>query len=132
MEINYNTDVLATTPTYREVRFFLLSLFFFRCCDAAHGCGVLKPTWLSGAQFIEEKNGTYKWNQPGLQANYYTERVKDRVMLQINQVPNDIQDFDASTFKKSIDNIDSVFALPSYCKAGTKCSLFSTCRAVGK
>merc|ERR1712019_6566 len=100
-----------------------------QCCDAAHGCGVLKPTWLSGAIFVGESNGYYKWNQKGLQDNFYVERASDRVMVRINQVPNDIQDFHPDTFKNTVD--PSVFELPSYCKPG-KCSYLSTCRAVGR
>jgi len=100
-----------------------------QCCSAANGCGVLKPTWLSGAQFVAEENGNYKWNQKGLQDNFYYERVTDRVMTQINQVPNDIQYYDADSFKNTVDA--SVFELPSYCKQ-TSCSYASTCRAVGK
>ena len=53
-------------------------------------------------------------------------------MLGIHQVPDDIQDYDPKTFKSTIDNIDDVFKLPSYCVAGTKCSLLSACRVVGK
>ena len=105
--------------------------FNFRCCDAAHGCGVLKPTWLTGAQFISEDNGIYKWNQKGLQDNFYYERASDRVMLEIDQVPNDTQYYDPDSFKKTIDNIEEIFMLPSYCQKETKCSYLSTCRAVG-
>ena len=110
----------------------MLSIFVFRhrCCSAANGCGILKATWLTGAKFISEENGVYKWNKAGLQANYYLERASDRVMLEINQVPNDIQDFNPKSFKRSIDKENDIFKLPSYCKV-QKCSLFSTCRAVG-
>ena len=102
-----------------------------QCCDAGHGCGILKPTWMLGAQFLGEINGVYKWNKPGLQANYYYERASDRRLLQIDQVPNDIQYYDADSFATSIKDEDDVFRLPAFCVKGKKCSLFSTCRAVG-
>ncbi|XP_012559347.2 uncharacterized protein LOC105845774 [Hydra vulgaris] len=101
-----------------------------QCCDAQHGCGVLKPTWLQNATYLGIVDGNFKWNQKGLQDNFYLETA-GRVMLQINQVPNDIQDFDPSSFTTTIENADEVFKLPAYCEP-VKCSLFSTCRAVGK
>ena len=52
-------------------------------------------------------------------------------MLEIDQVPIDTQYYDPDSFKKTIDNIEEVFMLPSYCQKGNKCSLLSTCRAVG-
>jgi hypothetical protein len=104
------------------------------CCSAEHGCGILKPDWMTGASFIgiEDHNGvnSYKWDQKGLQHNYYFETVSekstDRVMLGIYQEPNDYQDFHLD---RSIPN-KSDFTLPSQCKKSTKCSLISTCTAV--
>jgi hypothetical protein len=45
------------------------------CCDSAHGCGVLKPDWVSDAEFVEiveAENGVKqeKWNKKGLQSNF--------------------------------------------------------------
>jgi len=102
-----------------------------QCCHAANGCGILKPTWMSGAEYLGEKSGEYKWNKPGLQANYYYETVKGRVLTQIDQVPNDVQYYDPDSFKLTIAQEEEVFRLPDYCVKGDKCSLFSTCRAVG-
>jgi hypothetical protein len=41
------------------------------CCDAAHGCGVLKPDWHSDAEFVEyvsSANGQQleKWSKKGV------------------------------------------------------------------
>ena len=37
------------------------------CCDAEHGCGVLKPNWMENATFVEEfeKDGKKyeKWDK---------------------------------------------------------------------
>ena len=109
--------------------YFIAYFTICRCCTSANGCGVLKPTWLTGAKFLGATNGVNKWNQPGLQDNFYYERASDRVMMKIDQVPNDIQEFHPDSFSKTVD--PAVFELPSYCTK-TSCSLFSTCRAVGK
>jgi len=112
-----------------------------RCCSSI-GCQILMPTWLTGAKYngqavYKDYKGqdhqSFAWDQPGLQSNIYRETVAnstgDRVMLEIDQQPNDTQYFDPASRKLSVD--ESVFALPSYCSESTKCSLFSACRAVG-
>ena len=101
----------------------------FRCCTSAQGCGILKPDWTKGALFVKEENGNYKWNQKGLQDNFYVERKSDGVMVQIDQVPNDTQNYDPASFKATVD--PKVFELPSYCKGKGGCSYASTCQAVG-
>ena len=77
----------------------------------------------------------YKWDKMGLQHNYYYETIadnpKDRVLLEIDQQPNDDQVYDPTSRKLVIDNPDEVFQLPSYCEAGKSCSWISTCHAVG-
>ena len=44
------------------------------CCDSAHGCGILSPFWLEGAEFMgEERIGgsTFdKWSKSGSGYNY--------------------------------------------------------------
>jgi len=102
-----------------------------QCCSEANGCGILKPNWLEGAEFLGEANGLFKWNKPGLQPNYYFDRMADRIMLKIEQVPNDTQFFRPETFNKTISNPSKVFTLPSYCHIGKRCSIFSACHAVG-
>ena len=111
---------------------------FYSCCDAAHGCGILKPDWLNNATYLGlvqyDGRPAYKWDQKGLQSNFYVETTGhttvERVMMQIFQTPNDLQRFDPKTRQLSISDADEVFRLPSYCK-DQKCSLFSTCRLVG-
>ena len=56
---------------------------------------------------------------------------KQRVLLEIDQEPNDDQVFDPKSRKLVISNPEEVFQLPSYCEAGDSCSFFSTCHAVG-
>lgn len=40
------------------------------CCEAKHGCGILRQDWLSGAEFVGEVviNGVeaFQWNKAGL------------------------------------------------------------------
>lgn len=63
------------------------------CCDTkATGCGMIKPTWMSGAEFMGEvsyNNQTvYKWNVVGGDNNYIYETIAsdplDRTMLRLN------------------------------------------------
>jgi hypothetical protein len=105
------------------------------CCSSEHGCGIVKSTWLTGAQFVgvEEHNGvqTYKWNQKGLQDNFYFETIADnpadRVMVGLYQEPNDLQDFSTA---RTLEVSEDIFALPSICKKTTTCSVASACTAV--
>ena len=77
----------------------------------------------------------YKWNKKGLQNNYYYETIadnpKDRVLLEIDQQPNDDQIFEPKSRNLVIKYPEEIFKLPSYCEAGNTCSFFSTCHAVG-
>ena len=112
------------------------------CCSAEHGCGILKPDWMKGATFIDEESyqslygsgEAYKWDQKGLQDNFYYETIGKennmRIMLEINQVPDDIQYFDPTTFTTKVDT--SILDLPAKCSKKNACSWISTCHAVGE
>ena len=105
------------------------------CCSDANGCGVLKPDWLDGGKFIDlenDTNGTVleKWDKPGLQSNfYYATHDEQRIMRRIDQQPNDVQDFDVSSFYKGIRD-PKVFDLPSKCDPEFKCPWLSICTVV--
>jgi hypothetical protein len=105
------------------------------CCGSEHGCGILKPDWLSDSQFVDyvEENGVMfeKWDKKGLQHNYYYATAKDRVMRKIDQQPNDVQDFDVDSFYKGIKD-ENVFNLPAKCDPNFTCPLLSICTAVRK
>jgi hypothetical protein len=101
------------------------------CCTSEQGCGILKPNWLANATFIGYNTTagiTYQvWDEKGLQDNYYWQ-VNDTTQAPyiIDQRPNDIMQFDVSTFKTGpVD--PSVFALPTYCSKEHKCPLVSVC-----
>lgn len=104
------------------------------CCSSEHGCGIVKNTWLTNATFlgVVEHNGVqaYKWDQKGLQHNYYFETIAnspaDRVMVGLYQEPNDLQDFPAN---RTLQVSEDLFTLPSICKKSNSCSVFSTCTA---
>ena len=108
------------------------------CCSAEHGCGILRRDWLSGAKFLGEVEykgySAYKWDKAGLQSNYYFETVgenpEDRIMLDMDQTPNDDQSFDPLTWSLTFN--DSLLELPSICKKSNTCSFASTCTAVRK
>lgn len=105
------------------------------CCDSVHGCDVLQPNWLSGASFVGEVTFqgqmAYKWDKKGLQSNFYYETVAmnatDRIMLGIDQQPNDFQIFDPSTFTTEFD--DSLITMPAKCQGAGYCNL-GICTAV--
>ena len=106
-----------------------------KCCENKDGCGVLKPDWLEGGKFIDlekDTNGVYleKWDKPGMQSNFYwgvhSNVEEERIMRRVDQVPNDMQDFDVSSFYRGIRD-HKVFDLPSKCDPNFKCSWFSVC-----
>jgi len=104
------------------------------CCDSAHGCGVLKPDWLSGAEYTGKKtdsNGvSYNvWDKQGLQHNYYWAVEGTGVMAKIDQQPNDLQEYDVSTYREAISDA-SVFNLPEKCNPDFKCPFISVCTAL--
>ena len=105
------------------------------CCSSDHGCGLLKPNWLDGAKFVdyvkEEGDETVfeKWNKPGLQDNFYMARASDRVMRQMDQVPNDIQTFDMASYYEGIRD-ENVFNLPDKCSKKFTCPIYSVCSAL--
>ncbi|KAG2485300.1 hypothetical protein HYH03_015974 [Edaphochlamys debaryana] len=99
------------------------------CCTAAKGCGILAPTWLTGAAF----QGTvtlrgmpaYKWRQDGLQPNYwYTSADEAQIPLELDQEPNDRQSLWPDSFAAGPPP-DEAFALPEGCRS--RCSLTSVC-----
>jgi hypothetical protein len=104
------------------------------CCSNEHGCGILKPDWMDSATFIDyvtESDGVIyeKWDKKGLQSNFYFASAKDRVMRRITQEPNDIQEFDTSSFKSQITD-STIFNLPAKCKKTFMCPTLSVCTAV--
>ena len=106
------------------------------CCSAEHGCGILRQDWMADATYQGEieYNGytAYKWDKKGLQSNLYIETASadpsDRVMLDMDQQPNDNQIFDAKTWSLSFDS--SLLEKPSICKKSNSCAIGSTCTAV--
>jgi hypothetical protein len=76
-----NTITNATTPCTQLVRegkrwiFFPLIRLCCECCDAAHGCGILKRDWLSTANYIgkEELSGQIfdRWTEPVTVTDYW-------------------------------------------------------------
>eukprot|EP00761_Pharyngomonas_kirbyi_P011356 gb/GECH01011381.1/.p1 GENE.gb/GECH01011381.1/~~gb/GECH01011381.1/.p1 ORF type:complete len:216 (+),score=26.28 gb/GECH01011381.1/:1-648(+) len=101
------------------------------CCDAKHGCGVLKQDWLDGAEYKGETElrgrSVNVWNQKGLQDNYVYETLGKQVPMRIDEKPNDVMDFHVNSFKEGAPN-PKLFKVPSYCEK--KCPLFSICTIV--
>lgn len=99
------------------------------CCDASKGCGILLPSWVNGAKFIGytiyNGNNVTKWDQPGLQSNYYYQTVNGNLPAGIDQVGTSYMAYDVKSYTDApID--PSVFDIPtSICEA--KCPLVSIC-----
>lgn len=101
------------------------------CCSDEHGCGILKPDWAKGAEFIgyEDNGDTQKWDMKGLQSNFIWVRNADGQVTRILQQPNEDQVYLPETFSRGIQD-PSVFNLPSSCSSDYKCPWISTCTLV--
>mmetsp|Transcript_74771 Transcript_74771/g.86811 ORF Transcript_74771/g.86811 Transcript_74771/m.86811 type:complete len:218 (+) Transcript_74771:19-672(+) len=103
------------------------------CCASEHGCGVLRPDWVSWGNFSGYVNSTeetprllQKWSLPGLQDNFYYATADDAAIpYEIDQLPNDFIYYKPETFRNTVD--PSVFELPKQCSADTYCNTISTC-----
>jgi hypothetical protein len=109
------------------------------CCDAEHGCGLLKPDWFVDGEYLGQEKIVDtmfdKWNKKGTQTFYL--EIPDAIYWATadeNQTPRRFSEDDAThiidylphTFvNKTIPA--SVFALPSYCSASSSCPLSSKC-----
>ena len=99
------------------------------CCDSAHGCGILKTTWLDGANYMgmETIDGTAydKWEKKGGEDNYWWATTDN------DQIPRRLQEGDSHVFDfvvSSFENItfpDTLFEIPTYCTSS--CPLSSIC-----
>jgi hypothetical protein len=49
--------------------------FCCNCCDDAHGCGVIKPDFLSTAKYLSTTNEVNLWYLLGGQDNFYNETI---------------------------------------------------------
>ena len=107
------------------------------CCDAAHGCGLVKPDWVSAGEFsgfTPANDGTVlqKWEIKGLQSNfYYASADEAAVPYEIDQLPNDFIFYKPETYKLGITSSD-VFNLPSKCTPDYTCPFISVCTAAGR
>ena len=105
------------------------------CCTAQHGCGLLKPNWLEGAEYEgevqSEENGRVLevFNKKGLQDNLAYFDKETGTMARITQQPNDDQKYDVSSFQKTVDS--KKLELPAECDPSKKCGTFTICSAIG-
>ncbi|KNC53032.1 uncharacterized protein AMSG_09324 [Thecamonas trahens ATCC 50062] len=133
VEIARNTPcnhLVVPSASGQQVRYldFPERKYCCQCCTQAQGCGVVSPDWMANATFEGETTyggyNTYEWNAKGLQANLYYETVDGSIPVRLNQVPDDVQDFDPTTWSTApLD--DSLFDVPSYC--GGKCYTSVVC-----
>ena len=132
----YNTPCTQYVDSGNRYLYYPEYDYCCNCCQSAHGCGILKPDWLAEAEFIGEVSFNnqlaYKWDKPGLQSNFYYETVEedplDRVMLGIDQQPNDFQVFDHLSFSTEFPS--EMVTPPPSCHPNNTCSFFSICTLV--
>jgi hypothetical protein len=125
--------VQYTVNNKRWITFPQKSICCF-CCDSAHGCGILSPDWLSGAEYKGEekivdtmydkwsKNGSFGYNY------FWVSQNENKVPRRLDENGSHITDYSVHSFKKQ-EFADSVFALPQYCNTQTivNCPLESLC-----
>lgn len=99
------------------------------CCDAAHGCGVLKKDWLADAEYLGVEKildtNYNKWNATG---RIFWVTDDDRVIpRRLDEGQSHVTDYLVHTFTTKALS-DSVFEVPSYCTdecpATTVCGKF--------
>jgi len=101
------------------------------CCDAEHGCGIVSPTWLDGAQYlgVEDVDGVPcdTWDQKGLQDNIWYQTVDGAFPVKLDQKPNDLMVFDVKKFSEE-PKPEEFFSVPEYCTDW--CPLLTVCTIV--
>lgn len=91
------------------------------CCDAEHGCGILKRDWALDAQFLGVERildtNYNKWSKDGsFGYNHYWTTIEDSPKpKRLDEAGVHITDYLEYTFEeKTFDS--SYFSLPNYCK----------------
>ena len=96
------------------------------CCNSSNGCGVLKPTWMSDATYIDtevhEGQQCYKWSKVGIAQDYLYETVGsvpvNRVTVSLYDSPNDIFSYGP----RNLTLPSNIFNVPSICNVNTPCN----------
>lgn len=131
-----NSVTNSTTSCHHLVRdnkrylvFPLLRVCCF-CCDSAHGCGILKRDWLSGAKYVgkEDLSGqTFdRWTDTADETDYWATTDAKQVPRKLVEGNQIFKDFIMNTFSEEYIP-DATFALPSYCSGtcpGDRCAKF--------
>jgi hypothetical protein len=100
------------------------------CCGSEKGCGILKPDWLAGAEYLGEETiegvKFNKWNKGTDNAyNYYWATADENAYpRRINENGTHIIDYNFHSYRNTTLD-DKLFAVPSYCKSN--CSDKSVC-----
>lgn len=95
------------------------------CCNSTAGCGVLFPSWLQDAKYVDTEvhNGvlSYKWSKKGGQDNFIWETTGnvpvERQTIAINQVPDDDMNFHLGRL-----NSFPYITLPTICTLANTCN----------
>lgn len=86
--------------------------FCCKCCNAANGCDVLKPEWVTNLTFLEEDtfDGSEAFKYTALPRVYYESKVEG-IPLSLTEGSSQL---DFTEYKASISNPE-VFNLPESC-----------------
>ena len=95
----------------------------FFCCNDTQGCGMLIPTWMSAAHYIDTEihDGvqTFKWEETANQHNFLYETTEpvpvNRRTVSVYQEPDDFQEFGF----RNLTLPAGIFTLPSVCSVTT-------------
>lgn len=103
------------------------------CCDASHGCGILRRDWLNEAKYegVEVLSGEAfdKWSKPdGPDLDYYYASTDSlQIPRRLNEADTHIVEYMMNTYTTS-PIADSVFVVPDYvtgdCPESSKCGKF--------
>lgn len=105
------------------------------CCNEENGCGVLKPNWVSDAQFQQEYTVNGELVNEWLDTddvlggpNYYSQLASNNAPFEMFRTKlNDKVMYDTSSFTEEFS--DSILELPSACNGVGNCGLPSLCVA---
>lgn len=100
------------------------------CCDASHGCSIMRQDWLKTSVFGGKEliSGEYfnKWTMDEAMTRYWSTIDSKQIPRKITEDNLLIKDFIMNTYSEEYI-ASSVFELPSYCSPSNLCPSDSKC-----
>ena len=103
------------------------------CCDATHGCGLIRPDWIVDGAYVNEytdPSGSpiQVWNKKGFQNNFAHFIKGTNVWFRFENDKKNYMQYDIRTYKTTVEEKDIM--LPSICDPSKLCTSFSVCGAI--